>query len=267
MRIILPSYPFESEGKDPFMIYDLQKASVIKRAAAWLLDLILVVILACGIGMVLSDALHYDQQMQTLQACYDKYEKEYDIDFEDYTDLTEEEKARYDAANAALQKDEEALRTYNMVVNLSLTIVSLSILFSYLVLEFGVPLLFGNGQTVGKKVFGIALVRVDGVKVTTFALFVRTVLGKYTIETMIPVLVAMMIFIGTIGIIGPAIVLGLLVLQVMLILTSKTNSALHDHMAATVAVDLASQMIFATPKDLIKKKKQVHAEQVKKQTY
>lgn len=249
------------------MIYDLQKASVLKRAAAWLLDIILLVVLACGIGMILSAALNYDQHSQALEACYERYEKEFGIDFDVYADLTEEEQARFEAANAALQKDTQALKAYNMVVNLSLTIVSLSILLSYLALEFAVPLLFGNGQTMGKKVFGIGLIRVDGVKISTFALFVRTVLGKYTVETMIPVLMAMMIFIGTIGILGPAIVLGLLILQVALIITSPTNSALHDHMAATVAVDLASQMIFATPEELVEYKKQVHAEQVKNQPY
>jgi uncharacterized RDD family membrane protein YckC len=249
------------------MIYVLQKASVLKRAAAWLLDIILLVVLACGIGMILSAALNYDQHSQALEACYERYEKEFGIDFDVYADLTEEEQARFEAANAALQKDTQALKAYNMVVNLSLTIVSLSILLSYLALEFAVPLLFGNGQTMGKKVFGIGLIRVDGVKISTFALFVRTVLGKYTVETMIPVLMAMMIFIGTIGILGPAIVLGLLILQVALIITSPTNSALHDHMAATVAVDLASQMIFATPEDLVEYKKQVHAEQVKNQPY
>ena len=249
------------------MIYDLQKAGVLKRAAAWLLDIILLVVLACGIGMILSAALNYDQHSQALEACYERYEKEFGIDFDVYADLTEEEQARFEAANAALQKDTQALKAYNMVVNLSLTIVSLSILLSYLALEFAVPLLFGNGQTVGKKVFGIGLIRVDGVKISTFALFVRTVLGKYTVETMIPVLMAMMIFIGTIGILGPAIVLGLLILQVALIITSPTNSALHDHMAATVAVDLASQMIFATAEDLVEYKKQVHAEQVKNQPY
>lgn len=249
------------------MIYDLQKAGVLKRAAAWLLDIILLVVLACGIGMILSAALNYDQHSQALEACYERYEKEFGIDFDVYADLTEEEQARFEAANAALQKDTQALKAYNMVVNLSLTIVSLSILLSYLALEFAVPLLFGNGQTMGKKVFGIGLIRVDGVKISTFALFVRTVLGKYTVETMIPVLMAMMIFIGTIGILGPAIVLGLLILQVALIITSPTNSALHDHMAATVAVDLASQMIFATAEDLVEYKKQVHAEQVKNQPY
>lgn len=249
------------------MIYDLQKAGVLKRAAAWLLDIILLVVLACGIGMILSAALNYDQHSQALEACYERYEKEFGIDFDVYADLTEEEQARFEAANAALQKDTQALKAYNMVVNLSLTIVSLSVLLSYLALEFAVPLLFGNGQTMGKKVFGIGLIRVDGVKISTFALFVRTVLGKYTVETMIPVLMVMMIFIGTIGILGPAIVLGLLILQVALIITSPTNSALHDHMAATVAVDLASQMIFATAEDLVEYKKQVHAEQVKNQPY
>ena len=249
------------------MIYDLQKASVLKRAAAWLLDIILLVVLACGIGMILSAALNYDQHSQALEACYERYEKEFGIDFDVYADLTEEEQARFEAANAALQKDTQALKAYNMVVNLSLTIVSLSVLLSYLALEFAVPLLFGNGQTMGKKVFGIGLIRVDGVKISTFALFVRTVLGKYTVEPMIPVLMVMMIFIGTIGILGPAIVLGLLILQVALIITSPTNSALHDHMAATVAVDLASQMIFATAEDLVEYKKQVHAEQVKNQPY
>ena len=84
---------------------------------------------------------------------------------------------------------------------------------------------------------------------------------------MIPVLLAMMIFIGVIGILAPAIVLGLLIVQIALIVTSNTNSALHDHMAATVAVDLASQMIFDTPEALMEYKKQLHAEQVKKQPY
>ena len=249
------------------MIYDLQKASLLKRASAWLLDVILLAVLACGFGMVLSSVTNYDQYVDALEAGYEKYETEYNIDFEDYTDLSEEEQARYDAANAALQKDAEVLKAYNMVVNLSLTIVSLSILLSYLGLEFAVPMVFGNGQTVGKKVFGIALMRVDGVKIAPLALFVRTVLGKYTVETMIPALVFMMMLMGTIGVIGPAILLAILLTQVIMVFTSKNNSAIHDQMAATVAVDLASQRIFDSPEALMEYKKRVHAEQAQKETY
>lgn len=249
------------------MIYDLQKASVLKRASAWLLDAILLLVLTCGFGMVLSSVLNFDHYSNTLNACYEKYEKEYDIDFEDYSNLTEEEQARYDAADAALQKDEEAQKAYNMVIYLSLTIITCSILLSYLTLEFGVPVLFGNGQTVGKKVFGIGLMRVDGVKISTFSLFVRSILGKYTIETMIPALIVMMMFLGVIGIVGPSVILVILGVQVALVITSKTNSTIHDHMAATVAVDLASQMIFDSPEALMDYKKKVHAEKVKRETY
>lgn len=249
------------------MIYDLQKASALKRASAWLLDAILLLVLACGFGMALSSMLHFDDYSNTLNACYEKYEKEYGIDFEDYSNLTEEQQARYEAADAALQKDEEAQRAYNMVIYLSLTIITCSILLSFLTLEFGVPVLFGNGQTVGKRVFGIALMRVDGVRITTFALFVRSILGKYTIETMIPALILMMMFLGVIGIVGPAVILVIFGVQVALVITSKTNSAIHDHMAATVAVDLASQMIFNTPEDLMEYKKRIHAENVKRETY
>ncbi len=249
------------------MIYDLQKASLLKRATAWLLDIILLAVLACGFGMVLSAVLQYDSYTDTLQACYDKYEKEYNIDFEDYTNLTQEEQARYDAANAALQKDEEALKAYNMVINLSLTIVSCSLLLSYLALEFGVPLLFGNGQTVGKKVFSLGLMRVDGVKVSTLAVFVRSVLGKYTIGTMIPVLLIMMVFLGVIGVIAPTILFGLLAVQAALVLSSKTHAAIHDRMAATVVIDLSSQMIFDSPEALIAYQKQIHAEKVQRETY
>ena len=57
-----------------------------------------------------------------------------------------------------------------------------------------VPLKLGNGQTIGKKVFGIGVMRVDGVQLTTIQLFIRTILGKFTLETMIPVYIVLMIF-------------------------------------------------------------------------
>lgn len=249
------------------MIYDLQKASLLKRASAWLLDIILLVVLACGIGMLLSGVLNYNSYIESLNACYEKYEREYEIDFEKYDELTDAEKERYEQANQALQKDEEAVRIYNTLINLSLVLISCSVLLSVLALEFGVPLLFGNGQTIGKKIFGIGLMREDGVKITTFALFVRSVLGKYTIETMIPLLVLLMMLLGVIGVIGPTILLALLLLQAALILTSKTHAAIHDRMAATVAVDLSSQMIFESPEALIAYKKQLHAEEVKNRAY
>ena len=253
------------------MIYDVQKASMWKRISAWLLDIILLAVLAVGLGALISCVTGYDSYNQQLLASYDKYETQYGVEFEvtqeQWEAMTQEQQDRYNEAYEALVADQEAMYAYNMVINLMLVSVSVSVLFAYLVLEFAVPLLLKNGQTLGKKVFSLALMRSDGVRITPFMLFVRTVLGKYTIETMIPVLVALMIFFGTIGLIGPTIVLILLVIQLILLAVSRNNTAIHDFIAHTVVVDLSSQLIFDTPEDLVAYKQKIAAEKAAKQNY
>lgn len=253
------------------MIYDLQKASLLKRASAWLLDLILLSVLAVGVAALLSTLLNYDSHYDTLAARKEKYETEYNVSFdilqEEYDALPPEQQENYNAAKDALNTDEDALRAYNMIVNLSLIIVTFSVLAAYLGLEFAVPLLFGNGQTVGKKVFAIGVMKVDGVKINTVSLFVRTVLGKFTIETMVPLLLVLMMLFGLIGIMGPLVIFGIIILQIALMITSKTNSPIHDALAQTVTVDIHSQMIFGDEAQLLAYKKQVHEEMVRRQPY
>ena len=65
-------------------------------------------------------------------------------------------------------------------------ITTLSTLIAFLLLEFAVPLMLKNGQTLGKKIFGVAVVRVDGVKVSPVMVFARGILGKCTIGTLAP---------------------------------------------------------------------------------
>ncbi len=253
------------------MIFDIQKASIWKRASAFIFDAILLVVAATGLAFLLSMILRFDSYNNALQAAYDTYEEEYGIVFEitqeEYLAMSGEDVERYDAAYRALTTDQEAMYNYNMVLNLTLIITTLSILFAYLILEFFVPIRIGNGQTFGKKIFGVAVMRVDGVKVVPPLLFIRTVLGKFTIETMIPVLICIMIFFNSIGIVG-IIILGLiLLLQIILMIKTETNSCIHDALAKTVAVDLASQMIFETEEEMIAYKNKVHAEQVARQSY
>ena len=84
---------------------------------------------------------------------------------------------------------------------------------------------------------------------------------------MIPVLIIMMIFWGSIGIVGP-IVLGLIgLLQIVLLIVSRTNSVIHDYLANTVTVDMSSQLIFRTTEELIAYQKRVAAEKAAKQVY
>lgn len=250
---------------------DLQKAGLWKRIAAWLLDAILLSVLAVGFGFGLSALLDYDGYSQTLESAYTNYENEYgvtfDIDQTTYEAMTEQERDQFDKAYQALMADEQAVKAYNMLLSLSLLITTVGILAAVIVLEFVVPLLMGNGATIGKKVFSLGLIRTDGVKINTMQLFVRALLGKFTIETMIPLYLLLMMFWGMMGIVGTIILCILGIAQMLLYGFTRTNSLLHDLLAGTVVVDTSSQRIFASTDDLIEYTKRVHAEKAARQDY
>lgn len=265
-------YVINSGRNDSLMIYDLQKASMWKRISAFLFDNILLLVAIVGIAALLSTMLGYDKHSNTLNAAYEKYATQYGLDVDkDYDAMTEAEKAKYVAAYEsvleALTADEEAMYAYSMMVNLMLVILSGAILLAMFIFEFAVPMLFGNGQTLGKKIFGIAIMRTDGVKVSGPLMFIRTILGKFTIETMIPVIILFMMFLGTIGIIGPFIIMVLLVLQCIMLVMSKSGRLIHDYLAKTVAVDMSSQMIFDTVEEMLEYKKSVAAEKAVMKDY
>ena len=250
---------------------DLQKASMLKRISAFLFDFILFGILTVGISLIVSRVTGYDGYYEKLSGLYEKYEQEYGVDFnissEEYYALTEEQRKPYEEAMDALAADSEVLHTYSMVVNLTLCILTSSILLSYAVLEFALPLILGNGQTLGKKIFSLAVMRTDCVKITAPLLFIRTFLGKFTFETMIPVLIVIMIFFNKIGLLGTLILGGLSLVQIILLIVTETNSVIHDLMAKTVVVDMTSQMIFNSEEEMIEYKQKRHAEMVARQDY
>lgn len=234
------------------MLLDLQKASMLKRISAWILDAIVVSILATGFGLLISSIIGYDARFNQLNACYGRYEAEYGINIEiapeDYEALTEAELAVYAEALEAMNQDAELNYCYRMIMNMSLVIVTVGILLAFLIYDFLVPIFLKNGQTVGKKIFEIGLMQTDHTKLKTVSLAIRTFLGKFAVETMIPVLLVIMIYFGFAGF-GATIVIGvLLLLQIIALAKTRTNSAIHDLLAATVAVDMKSQMIFEDAK-------------------
>ena len=131
------------------MICDLQKANILKRVSAYILDLILLTIVITGVAFALSAILDYDSYSETLDRIYKEYESEYGIDFdisaEEFSALTREEQKVYEDVNRLMNQNEEAIEAYNMTVNLALIITSLSILAAYLLLEFIVPIIMKNG--------------------------------------------------------------------------------------------------------------------------
>ncbi len=253
------------------MIYDLQRASMLKRISAWLLDAILLCIVATLMAFLLSSALNYDSYTARLEARYAHYEAEFGVTRNltqaQVDAMTPDERANLEAASKAIAEDEEALYAWNMMLQLMIPITSFGILLACAVLEFTIPMVLGNGQTIGKKVFGIGVMRQDGVKVNGVCMFIRTVLGKYAIETMIPVMMVLMLFFGTIGTLGWLIVGTILIAEIALLTATKERCMIHDKLANTVTVDIASQMIFNTPEDLLAYKQKVAAEKAASQPY
>lgn len=243
------------------MIYDLQKASLLKRISAFLLDLVTILILFTGFMIPTSLIVGYDGYINGLETrlteiqeshSIDELEKKYGTTFNEYQymlpeereKLPEELRASYDACNKQMNEDSEVIKLYEMVMSLSLIIVSIPLLLAFLVVEFLIPILFKNGQTLGKKIFSISVMRVDGVRISTKVLFIRTVLGKYTIGTMVPLLMLLSLTFGLAPLIPLTVVLAILLIQVVMMVTTKTNSLIHDTLSSTVVVDSLSQMIF-----------------------
>ena len=266
------------------MIYDLQKANFFKRISAFLLDLILIAILFTAGMLIISGLVDYDSNLtgleERLTAIQDKHnitaiEEQYKVSFNEYQYMLPEEvevlpenvKLAFDACKEEMNTDSVSIKLYETIMTLSILIVSISMLIAFVVLEFIVPLFFKNGQTLGKKVFSIAVMRVDAVRITPMILFVRSILGKYTIGTMVPLIMLLTLFFGATPLMPIVILLGILLLQIVLYIFTKTNSLIHDMLASTVVVDFQSQMIFDSVQAKNEYQLRIHDEAVNKSNY
>lgn len=252
------------------MAVSLQRAGMWKRISAFLFDAILLGILAVLFAFLLSSALGYDRYVDTLNLCYEVYGEQYGVDFQtslsQYDSMTEEEKQQLEEAYRAVGQDEEAAYAYQMTIRLTILMVSLGILLACLIWEVLIPALLKDGQTLGKKIFSLGVMRSDGVRLGGVQLFARSILGKYTVEIMIPVLVVMMLYFGSVGLPGTLLILGLALVNGCLFLFTYAHTPIHDLLAGTVTVDLPSQRIFDTREDMIAFKEKLAAEKVAEKT-
>ncbi len=248
------------------MSVSLQKANFWKRISAWLFDALLTVMLAVGIAAAVSAVLKYDSYVDKYQEYSTRYRQAYgleiDITEEEYNLLSPEEQQKYIDADKAFGEDPEVQELHFTIFTKTLIIVTLGPLGAYLIIYFILPLCFKNGQTLGKKCFGIAVMRTNCVKITHPVLFVRSILGHYTIETMVPILLVTMMLFGILGGMGTIVLFLLLALQIGVMIATKTNSSIHDLLSDTVVVDMASQQIFDTEDQLIAYKQAEHEREV-----
>ena len=84
---------------------------------------------------------------------------------------------------------------------------------------------------------------------------------------LIPVYIIIMIFFNSIGIVGITVLAALLLIELICLAKSKTVSLLHDVLGCTVAVDMASQMIFNSREELLAYVTKVHSERAAHSDY
>ena len=233
------------------MKYDLQKASPMKRLAAWLLDAILLCVLTSCFVWAVSDIVGIGDRTAQLNAHYERYEAQYGISFDldqaAKDAMSQEEREAYDKARAeaeeAMVNDEAMMESYFAVIQAFILAGCIGIFLAKIVLEFVVPMMMRNGQTIGKKAFGLAVMRSNSVQINGTRLFIRAILGKYTLETMVPIFLLILAF-TSMGLVALILFLVVSATQLILMITTPTSARIHDLMADTVVVDMQSQLIF-----------------------
>ena len=252
---------------------DLQKASILKRVSAYILDMILLLILVTGFALIFSWMFgyqKYDTMFSERREYYlekyglEEYIDDYDLDIDK---LTDEQKTAYNTASEEFSKDTEANYAWGMMLSLSFLILTLSVLFAYLGLEFAIPLFLGNGMSIGRKIFAIGLMQENYVKVKPVTVFVRSILGKCTIETMVPIYLILLFYFGRIGWISIAVLVALLLMQLILVFATQTHSTIHDLLAHTVAIDYSSQLIFDSEEAMLRYKSERAREAAERESY
>lgn len=253
------------------MGHELQRADFWKRLSAFMFDTMMIILAAVGIAAIMSLFMNYEEHYNTIETieaeCAAKYGINTDLTAEEYEQLSEEEKQRYLEADAEFGSNPLVADAYNKLLTLTLLTITFSLLIAYVGLEFVVPIFLKHGRTLGKKIFGLAVMRTNGVKLDGQAHFIRSIIGKYTMETMVPVYIILMIIFGNLGPIGTLMLIAFLILEIAVYASTRTRSTVHDLVSDTVVVDMASQMIFESYDDLMAYKTKLHEEEANKKEY
>ncbi len=233
---------------------NIQRANLLKRFSSFLLDFILLVLLSALFIWLLSIITGYDYYNTQLIGAYERYETKHAVSFsiteDEYNSYTQDEKLSYDRAYEDLLGDEDAVSAYNRVTILTFFNTLFGVFLSFLLLEFVIPLIFKNGVTLGKKIFGLKVMRRGGWRMNWVSLFIRTFTGKYLIETALPLFLFLMLifssFSGGISI----IIVAIFITDILLVFCTRHHLAIHDLVADTVVVD-SLEKIYETREEAV----------------
>ena len=239
------------------MSFSIQRANFWKRFSAWLVDTVLVFLLAMAIFIPLMEIPQISSLSEELSSIQTIYKEEIETQYSINLDLTEEEynalspndKTQYDTASDALNQiltaDARFMELRADRLSVMFTIACITLFVGILLAHFVLPLILKNGQTLGKKTFGIAVMRTNGVKISAVQLFIRSMVGLFAIETMA------VIFLLTIFPVGSIAAILVQCLQIGVMIKTPHNGSIHDLLADTAVVEFISQRIFETEEERV----------------
>lgn len=229
---------------------DFHKAKPIKRLAAYLIDLILLLVITLGVVLGMYSAMDYQTYEQKYEMYCEKYGQLHGVDLSasraDQAELSEAEQEKYMAAWEALNGDADAIDSIKQMLRITLLSLIVGLFVAYVILEVMLPLIFKNGQTIGKKLLGLCVMHKYHVRVGVMQMIYRTILGKYFIETMIPVVMLVLSNYGVLGTTASLVLSAIAMTQGFIVLMSQANCGIHDKIFNTVVADFKKQHIFAT---------------------
>lgn len=242
-------------------IYIPKKPPMVKRFAALVIDVIMVIVLASGIAFLVSKIYNYDKYYNAVyeaQISYGVYvpsdEGTITYNGKTYIICTEDKSLTSEEANArikALTSDPTFKDNYYKMNLGPIIITSIGLATSLLILEYILPLCLKHGRTLGKFLFNIGYVNEDDIDVTPKNMTIKFLFGKLIVNALIPYTGVLLIIYQTgLVVIGLAFVLGVPIINLIMLLASKDNRLLSDYIGKMKPCDNNCQMYFKTVEEL-----------------
>ena len=260
-------------------IYTPKTPKKTKRIAAWIVDIILIIIVATGIALFTSLIYGYDDYNNK---CYEK-NIEYGIYVEDPTGEIEFDDKKYVVYNELegsteeeylkrieeRNKDVEFREAYSKMSAGQVLIVTSGIVGSVMIFELIIPLCLKHGRTIGMKFFDIGYVTDEGIDVDFKTVFIRFLFGKLVVGGLIPYsgLMLALLMPTQYTLVGLVALIGVPVLNLILLFTTPEQRGIHDFIAKCIPVDNTCQIYFKTTEELTKAKAEEEAHKNEKKYY
>lgn len=252
-------------------MFSIHIASISKRFGAGMFDLIVLIIIATGLVFVCNSVLGYDRLFAQYENDIERIEKEYgislDITGSEYENLSEQQMRRYDEAYDALINETSITENYQKLIRTIVLSITIALFLAYTVTDVVLPIVFKEGRTLGKKLFGVCLISYNQVRVSNYQVVCRALLGKFAVETMVLAYSAVLLMFNRFGIVQLVLIAALFIAQVVFFFFGGNRKLLHDVLAQTVVADYATQKIFESYDSLLEAKKEQAALEAERAEY